>query len=154
MIDGQAGLGRAVTVARVLPFLATAAISFLLLATAAEAARAPTPGELRTIRKATIRDCRTDQHAWRNHSCKWEGHVRVSTVNPRYAWASAYGPDYDNSGILRRPGLKGQRWRSVVVQGGGVADCSYWERSVPRPVLRDLGVTAVSSDDWSTPIRC
>jgi hypothetical protein len=154
LIDGQASLGRVGMVARVLPFLATAAISLLLLATAAEAARAPTPGELRAIRKATMRDCKTDQHAWRNHSCKWKGHVRVSTVNRHYAWASASGPWYDNSGVLRRPSLKGQRWRSVWVWGGSAQTCADWRRHVPRRVVHEFGVVAVSSEDWSTPIRC
>ncbi|HVY96860.1 MAG TPA: hypothetical protein VHA54_07865 [Solirubrobacterales bacterium] len=154
VVDGQAGLRPVLTVAGVLTWLATAAAGLLLLAATAEAARAPTPGELRAIRKATMRDCKTDQHAWRNHSCKWEGHVRVSTINPHYAWADASGPWYDNSGVLRRPSVKGQRWRSVWVWGGSAQSCAQIRRQVPRRVVHEFGVVAVSSEDWSTLVRC
>jgi hypothetical protein len=76
-----------------------------------------------------------------DHMPSGSRHVRVSSVSARYAWAQASGPNYDNSGILRRPGVHGQKWKMIVVAGGGIQPCSYWYKKVPRRVVKDLKVT-------------
>jgi hypothetical protein len=111
------------------------------------ASRPPTGGELRAIRRAAMRDCRPQE--FDGHKCEWRGHVRVSTINSRYAWASVYGPQYDDSGVLRRPNHHSRRWKMIRVIGGGIQSCAYWRSVVPPRVVSEFkieGFTEGSGD--------
>lgn len=120
-----------------------ALLSALLVSIAAPAiaSRVPSDHEKRVIRQSMMKDCRRSQDATSRYPCKWGGNVRVSTVNDHYAWASATGPQYDNSGILRHS--RGT-WRVVRVVGGGIQPCSYWREKAPAKVVTDLGVRGYS----------
>lgn len=106
----------------------------------ADASRKATKKERKAIRKAAMRDCQRTQKTIGDHGCVWRGRVRVSTVDPRYAWANVSGPSYDHSGILRRRNSRSRRWRVIHVVGGGIQPCSSWYRKAPRRVVRDLRV--------------
>lgn len=128
--------------------IAALALASLVAATVdADASRQPKPAELRAIKRAAMKDCRSHQEP--GYGCKWAGGVRVSTANSRYAWANVNGPNYDNSGLLRRPTTRSRLWRMIRVVGGGIQPCSYWYAVAPRKVIRDLkiqGFTEGSGD--------
>jgi len=106
--------------------------------TAKHAARKPTKREGRAIKRAALRHCRSQESP--GLRCRWRGRVSVSTVNPRFAWAAVDGPQYDNSGLLKRSSRRARRWRMVRVVGGGIQPCSYWYAVAPRRVVRDLKI--------------
>jgi hypothetical protein len=106
----------------------------------ATAWRDATPEEQREIKRAALRYCVNHQEASVEYPCRWSGNVRVSTVSPRYAWASVYGPHYDSSGVLRRPHKQSDRWQMIRVIGGGIQPCWYWTRAIPLGVVRDFGI--------------
>jgi len=85
-----------------------------------------------------MRDCNRSQ-ANNGYRCTWGGHVRVSTINRRYAYARVSGPSYDNSGILKKSKRK-KRWHVVQVVGGGIQPCSYWYRKAPRRIVHEFKI--------------
>lgn len=119
--------------------LAIAAVLTLAFAIDAGASRAPGRAEYRAIRHAAMRDCNRHQDV-PGYDCRWRGGVKISTIDPRYAWASVAGPAYDNSGILRRPSRRSQRWHMVRVVGGGAQSCAHWYAKAPRPVVHEFRV--------------
>jgi len=149
---------RIATVAALLPIIAVAGVC----TPAAQAARKPTSSELRHIKRAAMRTCTRIAPVQEGYPCQWRGRVKVSTADPRYAWASVSGPDYDHSGVLRRGSGHSTRWKVIRVQGGGVQPCTYWTRpirsnprAVPDRVAWDLNVRASPSEtDFSTFVRC
>ncbi|MCO5315878.1 MAG: hypothetical protein M9938_06935 [Solirubrobacterales bacterium] len=110
----------------------------LLVASQADAWRKPTKRERKFIKRATMKDCRKQEVS--GYRCDWLGGIKVSTVNRRFAWARASGPNFDNSGLLRRRGPKARRWHMLRITGGGIQPCSYWYAKAPRRVVRDLEI--------------
>lgn len=108
-------------------------------------ARLPRPAELKAIRRGAMRDCRPQEAT--GHKCKWLGHVKVSTIDSRYAWAEVSGPSYDNSGVLRRSVRHPRRWKMIRVVGGGIQPCSYWRRAVPPRVVSEFGIEGFTEGD-------
>ena len=108
----------------------------------ASADRRPTNRERSAIKRVGLDACGQT-------SCRFH-RARVSTRNPRYAWAKVIGEGF--SGVLvRRPTRRSRRWRVIGIQGGGIAECSYWERRAPDRVLRDLRIRGlVASGDVRT----
>jgi hypothetical protein len=111
----------------------------------APASRPAGADEKRAIRKAAMGDCRSQEVS--GHKCRWLGHVVVSTVNPRYAWAEVQGPNYDNSGVLRRGKRHPGRWKMIRVIGGGIQSCGYWRAVVPPRVVTDLEIEGFTEGD-------
>jgi hypothetical protein len=124
---------------------ATIAVSLPLYA---EASRAPEQVELKAIRRAAMIDCNRHQNV-PGYDCRWRGDVKISTIDPRYAWAEVMGPAYDHSGILRRRSKHAQRWRVVRVVGGGIQPCSYWYAKAPRAVVREFGLRGYRENSGS-----
>jgi hypothetical protein len=110
-------------------------------------ARPPTPAEKKAIRRAAMRACRPQEVD--QYRCKWLGQVKVSTINPRYAWAEVRGPQYDSSGVLRRGKRHPGRWKLIHAVGGGAQSCEFWRRDVPARVVTEFhieGFTEGSED--------
>jgi hypothetical protein len=105
------------------------------LVPSAVADRRPTQRERTAIKDAALKACGDSTCTFRR--------ARVSTPNVRYAWVTVTAEGF--SGVLmRRPSNRSQRWRVIGVQGGGIAECSYWERRAPSRVLRDLRVKGLA----------
>lgn len=115
----------------------------------ADSSRAPTKKERKWIRKAAMKDCRQRQGTVVGYGCEWRGGIRISTANPRYAWAEVYGPQHDHSGILRRKSPRAKYWRVKQVVGGGIQPCSYWYAKAPRRVVRDLRIEGFRENSGS-----
>ena len=69
----------------------------------------------------------------------------MSTRNVRYAWADVVAEGFSGT-LLRRPTRRSRRWRVIGTQGGGISECSYWERRAPDRVLRDLRIKGLVGD--------
>jgi hypothetical protein len=65
--------------------------------------------------------------------------TRISTRNPRYAWADIIGEGVSGM-LLKRPTSRSRRFKVVGFQGGGIGECTYWRKRAPRSVLRDLDI--------------
>ena len=104
------------------------------LAPAAAGDRRPTKRERTAIKRVALKACG-------DSSCTFH-RARVSTRNARYAWAVVTTEGF-SAVLMRRPSKRSRRWRVIGTQGGGIAECSYWERRAPDGVLRDLGVNGV-----------
>ncbi len=117
----------------------------LAAAGSASAVRLPSAGEKRAIRRAAMHNCRPQE--FRVYKCKWRGHVKVSTLNPRYAWAEVSGPQYDSSGVLRRGKRHPGRWKMIRVGGGGIQSCGYWRSVVPPRVVTELRIEGFTEGD-------
>lgn len=114
--------------------LAATALAFA--APAADASRKPTRAEGKAIKRLALRTCPTPIGP-----CRYHG-ARVSTRDPRFAWASVTGEGF--SGVLvKRPRPRGTAFRVVGTQGGGIGSCAYWRARAPRPVLRDLRISGL-----------
>jgi hypothetical protein len=114
-----------------------------VLAPAAAADRRPTKRERTAIKRVALKTCG-------DPACTFH-RARVSTRNARYAWATVTAEGF--SGVLmRRPSKRSRRWRAIGTQGGGIAECSYWEKRAPGRVLHDLKVKGLvgSSGDVRT----
>jgi hypothetical protein len=97
----------------------------------AVADRRPTQRERAAIRDAALKACG-------DSTCRFR-RARVSTRNARYAWVIVTKEGF-SAVLLRRPSRRSRRWRAIGTQGGGISECSYWERRAPDRVLRDLGI--------------
>lgn len=113
----------------------------------ADASRAPTREERKAIKRAAMRNCAPQEAT--GYQCIWRGHVRVSTRDPRYAYARVSGPAYDSSGILRRRHRNSSNWRMVHVVGGGIQSCEQWYRNAPRRVVREFKIRGFTEGDQS-----
>jgi hypothetical protein len=107
-----------------------------LAAPAADAARKPTRAEGVAIKRIALRVCPTPFEP-----CRYAG-ARVSTRNPRFAWANVFGEGFSGA-LVKRPRPRGTAFRVVGTQGGGIGSCAYWRARAPRPVLRDLRVSGL-----------
>jgi hypothetical protein len=101
------------------------------LVPAATADRRPTKRERTAIKRVALEACG-------DSTCTFH-RARVSTRNARYAWAVVTKEGF-SAVLMRRPSKRSRRWRVIGTQGGGIAECSYWERRAPDRVLRDLRV--------------
>ena len=105
--------------------------AFAGLAPSAVADRRPTQRERTAIKEAAPKACG-------DSACRFH-RARVSTRDVRYAWADVTTEGF-SAVLLRRPSKRSERWRAIGTQGGGISECSYWERRAPRRVLRDLKI--------------
>jgi hypothetical protein len=117
------------------------AVAFACLAAplAAEAHRRPTAAEKRVLKREALRACNTGDAPG---ECRVRA-VRVSTVNPRYAWVYVVGEGYSGA-LMKRPTRSSLRFKVHASRGGGVPLCSEWK--TPRAVLRDLRLGGLRAD--------
>lgn len=125
-------------------FLAAAAALATVVAPAAAAAdRPPSEREAAAIERVAVKKC-----GGKERGCKFHG-ARVSTRNPRYAWADVSAEGF--SGVLvKRRTAHARRFKVAGWQGGGIGSCAYWRRRAPAGVLRDLRVAGVVDDTGTT----
>jgi len=121
--------------------LALVAAACALLAAPSGASRGPTRSEARAIERVALRAC---ERAGAPSPCRYH-RARVSTRDPRYAWADVTTDGF-SAVLLRRPSRGSTRFRVIGVQGGGIGDCRVWRRKAPRAVLRDLRVSGLRAD--------
>ena len=121
-------------------FLLLAALALAALATASPAAaadRSPTKAERRAIERKALKACGAAAPA----PCTFH-RARVSTRNPRFAWADVTGEGF-SAVLLKRRTDGARRFRVAGTQGGGIGECSYWLARAPARVLRDLHVSGL-----------
>lgn len=111
----------------------------LVWAQAALADRAPSKTERTAIKRVALKACEGAPDA-----CKFHG-ARVSTANPRFAWADVTAEGFSGA-LVKRSSRHSRRFRVVGTQGGGIGACSYWRARAPRAVLRDLRISGVVDD--------
>lgn len=136
--DGASRLGRLALA------MAVAAVMCVVALTAVAGATRPARrAESRAIQRLLLQ-------TWRRSCCSRPFHyqgARVSTVDARYA----FGAIADNScnylfgWFLKRPRLRSQRWRTVAYLQDSLAECSYFRRHLPEPVIRDFHVQGGNS---------
>ena len=126
--------------------IVAAGVTFATAAASATADRRPTKREATAIKRVALKVCRSAPGG-----CEFRK-ARVSTRNARFAWARVIGEGYSGV-LLKRPTKRSRRFRTVGVQGGGIAECSYWRARAPRRVLRDLRVTGLV-DDSGAAVSC
>lgn len=124
-----------------------AALCALAAVPAADAARRPGGATARAIKRVALKEC---NRGGAPTPCRFHG-SRVSTRNPRYAWADVTTEGF-SAVLLRRPSRSSLRFRAIGVQGGGIGDCADWRRRAPAAVLRDLRVSGLRGD--GTTGRC
>ena len=127
-----------------MPFLLAAALLLLLAAPAHAADRAPTQAERRAIERKALKVC----GAAAPEPCTFHG-ARVSTRNPRFAWADVTGEGFSGA-LLKRKRPAARRFRVAGTQGGGVSECAYWRERAPARVLRDLEIGGLVGGDYRT----
>ncbi|MDO8209083.1 hypothetical protein [Conexibacter sp. CPCC 206217] len=113
----------------------------------AEAARRPTRAEGTAIKRLALEVCPTPVGP-----CRYSG-ARVSTRNPRFAWANAIGEGFSGA-LVKRPRPHGTNFKVVGTGGGGISSCSYWRKRAPRPVLRDLRIGGLLNAAAGTSGNC
>jgi hypothetical protein len=121
----------------ILAATAAATIAVSGMAAEARAERPASPTERRAIQVIALRHCPVGG----GDPCR-RAPVKVSTVDPRYAFGGAIGDGYSGVLVKRESG----HWRVVAVQGGGLMSCSYWEAAAPVSVIRDLRLDGISSE--------
>jgi hypothetical protein len=127
---------------RIMLPLALAALA--LSAVPADASRRATKAETRAIKRAALKECSGPP----GEPCRFRG-ARVSTRNPRYAWANVVTEGFSGA-LLKRPTRRSRRWRVIGTQGGGIGDCREWRKLAPRSVLRDLRIYGVLDDSGAS----
>ena len=105
----------------------------------ADASRKPSRAAATVIKEIALKECDVP-----GRGCRFLN-SRVSTVNPRFAWANVVGEGFSGV-LLKRPQGSPLRFHVVGIQGGGINECSYWRRRAPRPVLRDLRISGLLND--------
>ena len=109
----------------------------------ASADRAPSRAERTAIKRVALDACQAG-----GRECDYR-RARVSTRNARYAWADVIGEGF--SGVLvKRRRASARRFRVIGIQGGGIAECSYWRARAPSGVLRDLRISGLVDDSGAT----
>jgi len=121
--------------------LLLAAIIGGAMASQAFGSRLPTRSEYKYIKRASMAFCERTQPS----GCEWLGHVRISTIDRRFAWSESGGDAFGTSGILRRSNPRSHNWRVVRVVGGGLNDCQTWWREVNRRVVHEFKVKGFDS---------
>lgn len=133
-------------------FAALTAVIALVLALAAaapaDAAKRPSERAAKAIERVALTTCNRAAP----DPCRM-GSARVSTRNPRFAWADVIGEGF-SAVLLKRPSARSLRFRVAGTQGGGIGSCAYWRARAPRPVLRDLRVSGVLDVAAGTVGRC
>lgn len=119
----------------------------VLGATAADASHKPSKPVAKAIKRVALRACGSPPGG-----CRYGG-ARVSSVDPRFAWADVSGEGF--SGVLvKRRDPSSRRFRVVGTQGGGIGECSYWRARAPRAVLRDLRIFGLVDVETSAVRTC
>jgi len=116
--------------------LLLAAIIGGAMASQAFGSRLPTRSEYKYIKRASMAFCEGPQPS----GCVWRGHVRISTIDRRFAWSESRNPDYSTSGILRRSNPRSNNWKVVEVYGGGIQECRWWWSKVNRRVVHEFKI--------------
>jgi hypothetical protein len=104
----------------------------LVATSPAIADRSATKAERAAIKRVTMKRCGAPD------GCTLRK-TRISTRNPRYAWADIIGEGVSGM-LLKRPTSRSRRFEVVGFQGGGIGECTYWRKRAPRSVLRDLDI--------------
>jgi hypothetical protein len=121
-----------------LAVLAAGATSAFVVPLAA-ADREPSKREASAIKRVALKACSSAPGG-----CEFRK-ARVSTRNARFAWARVVGEGFSGV-LLKRPTKRSRRFRTVGIQGGGIATCAYWRARAPRKVLRDLRIRGLVDD--------
>lgn len=118
----------------VLVLLAACALGLAVAAVpAADASHRPSRPVAKAIKAVALRAC-----GKRPGGCRFAG-ARVSSANPRFAWADVSGEGFSGA-LVKRDRPSSRRFRVVGTQGGGIGECAYWRARAPRAVLRDLRI--------------
>lgn len=132
----------------VVPALLAAAVLLALASPAADAARRPASQTVaKAIKRVALRACGSPPGG-----CRYLG-ARISTRNPRYAWADVVGEGFSGV-LLKRSSARSHRFRAIGTQGGGIGSCAYWRARAPLPVLRDLRVFGLLDASTGATGRC
>jgi hypothetical protein len=123
-------------------------LALTLLATLAIAAPAAADRKATKAERAAIKPVVFDVCDSSAGPCRFHG-ARISTANPRFAWANATNEGFSGA-LMKRPTRRSRQWRVVATQGGGIGECSYWRKHAPRAVLRDLRIKGLVGDDYDT----
>jgi hypothetical protein len=115
------------------------ALAFVAAPQVADAARRATADESRVLRRIALKHCNSGNAPGECRVRK----VRVSTVNPRYAWVFVVGEGYSGA-LMKRPTSKSLKFKVHTARGGGVNLCSDWR--APRAVLHDLSLGGLRED--------
>jgi hypothetical protein len=102
----------------------------------ADASRAPTKRERADIRRVVEQTCGA------GNDCR-DFRSRISSVDARFASASASGESFSPGGVVKRPGRTGGGWRWAIQQSGGPERCSVYRKRVPVRVLREFRIRGV-----------
>jgi hypothetical protein len=130
-----AQLRPAICPAQLLAALAVVAATLSLTTAAADAARKPASrAEATAIKRPALAACNKRAP----DPCRVE-RVRVSTRDPRFAWATVLGEGFSGT-LLKRVKAHPPRFRVIGWQGGGIGSCRYWRARAPGAVLRDLRI--------------
>lgn len=129
--------------------LATMVIGFSASESLAE--RAPSRSEAHALRTFALAWCH--QHIPPHAGpCVYDGiraapfRTRISTVNPRIAWANIEA--FGLSGLLvKRPHPTGGQWKVIAAGGGDLSDCSRWYKVVSHSVSADLALVGWSQSE-------
>jgi hypothetical protein len=116
--------------------LALAAAFALVAAVSASAARKATRAEAAAIKRLATKPCADGPSG-----CTWNG-ARVSTADPRFAWADVTGEGYSGA-LVKRPRKGSLRFRVIGTQGGGIGECRFWRKRATDAVLRDLRIAGL-----------
>ena len=116
--------------------LLLAAIIGGAMASQAFGSRLPTRSEYKYIKRASMANCERTQPS----GCVWRGHVRISTVDRRFAWSESGGDAFDTSGLLRRSNPRSHNWKVVAVGGGGIQSCRWWCSKANRRVVHEFKI--------------
>ncbi len=116
--------------------LVLAAALTLVAAASASASRKATRAEASAIKQVATKPCRDTQFG-----CNWHS-ARVSTANPRFAWANVSSEGYSGA-LVKRPRKGSLQFRVIGTQGGGIGECRDWRKLAPDAVLRDLHISGL-----------
>ena len=111
------------------------------MASQAYGSRLPTRTEYGDIKRASMAYCEKSEPS-DSSGCVWRGHVRVSTIDRRFAYSESMGVNGGTSGILRRANPRSHRWTMVQTYGNVVegVECQTWWHRVNRRVVHDLKI--------------
>ena len=117
---------------------AVLAFASLSASQSAWGARSATGREATRIHRLVLPACNADQRQLAHGKpCRAIHRPKVSTVDPRYAFAYVTGEGWSGE-LVKRTTPHSTRWRIVAISGNGVNSCSYWASRSSIRVVVDL----------------
>lgn len=114
-------------------------------------ARPATQREARRIQRPALSACNAFQRKVPDgEPCRVIHHAKVSTVDPRYAFAYVIGEGWSGE-LVKRTTPRSTRWRIAAISGNGVNSCSYWASRSSIRVVVDLHL--LGEHGYCTPSR-